>query len=70
MQQKVVKYLKECYQADNRNQTLWNVLSKGSQFLRIATPNEYDIGLKYESYPVEYDYGYNLAAAISTYRRE
>ena len=70
MQQKVVKYLKECYQADNRNQTLWNVLSKGSQFLRIATPNEHDISLKYECYPVEDDYGYNLAAAVSTYRRE
>lgn len=70
MQKKVIRYFKECYQADNSSQSLWNILSKKKQFIRFSTKEERELFSLEGQFSVDAEYGTKLEAAVTTYRRE
>lgn len=70
MQKKLIKYFKECYQADNRNQTLWNIFTSKNEFLRVSSTEETQLFFSGQDFPLEEEYGSRLETAVATYRRE
>ena len=70
MKKNLIKYFKECYQADNRNQTLWNVFKTKNQFLRVSSIEETQLFFTGQKFPLDQEYGSKLKTAVATYRRE
>lgn len=70
MQKNLIKYFKECYQADNRNQTLWNIFTSKNQFLRVSSTEEIQLFFSGQKFSLEEEYGSKLETAVATYRRE
>jgi len=67
---KKVTFFKTCYQADNREQNIWNILSTQHEFFRTFSTEEVSKLMADESVELPLEYGQNLEYAVMTYRRE
>jgi len=69
MHSKLIQYFNACYQADNREQSLWDIFAKECEFLKVTSP-EGRYSLLSDRITVDAEYGHQLHRAVETYRRE
>ena len=70
MRSEVVQYLKYCYQADNRHQTLWNVFDKDAVELYCFDQNDLQLMLGRRPIPIAESLAQHIIRTTDTYRRE
>ncbi|MCP4691969.1 MAG: AAA family ATPase [Desulfobacterales bacterium] len=66
----IIRFFKTCYQADNREQTIWNIFSRKHEFLKVLTGEDADRLLEGGRIELPEKYGESLASAAGAYRRE
>ena len=66
----IIRFFRACYEADNREQNLWDILSKQHELFRYCAEQEAYLLNLGQDLEVGGEYGEKLAHAIKTYQRE
>jgi AAA domain len=70
MQQKLIRFFRECYQQDNRSQNLLDIFSSKHQLLHLHDEVPLDTSVHEWQLPIDSEHGNKLSLASATYKRE
>jgi|GEM_PF-297412 len=65
-----IEYFNDCYRADNREQSLWDIYATQNEFLQVHNTQTLTLLHREQQLAIEPHYGEPLHSAITTYRRE